>query len=261
MRADAPVVVELRFPRWPTAAGAGFALVLAPLAASIHLPPVRARVLAAALGALAPCGVEGRAESLDYNLLTLRARVAGLSLAADGRGDAPFFEADEVEIDLPWSAAWRGLAIDSLTIVKPRLRVARQSDSSLNLPSPPRGEVPVAEETQPGEATAIAIGRVEVRNLGASFADRTAELDADVSGVELLLAPAQDGQTAGALRLEGSGRLRSGDHETRLHAVESRLAFDGTRVSLEATRLALDEGELRLSGSIGVLEAAPDGHP
>jgi hypothetical protein len=106
-----------RVARTAGAATVGFGLLLA----LAHAPPMRARVLAWALGALEAYGIQGRAARLDYNLLTLDVRIHDLALAAPGRLSEPFFVADYIEADLGWPTIWGRWSAQAIEIRHPRI--------------------------------------------------------------------------------------------------------------------------------------------
>ena len=127
---------EPRRRRWRRVVLASALAALLALVAAAHLPPVRQRVLNAALQWANPrFGVVARATGLDYNLLTLRFTVHGPSVAAAHAIDRPFFAADRIEVDLPWSWVVGRRALQALRVDAPRLTIASDASDRFNLPT------------------------------------------------------------------------------------------------------------------------------
>jgi hypothetical protein len=117
--------------RWRALAG-GLVVALVLLTSLLHAPFVRARVPAAALARLQDSGIRASADRLDYNLFALTGGLQGVTLTAAG-SDTPFFSADAIRFDLPWSVVGGTPAVQSLELDRPRIAIVRQADGSLNL--------------------------------------------------------------------------------------------------------------------------------
>src|SRR3954468_24425429 len=102
----------LRSRRVRLVAGA-LAAAAALLAALVHAPPVRSRVLGIVASRIAATGLVVRADALDYNLFTLTVRLSGVSVATPGAAGTPFLTAKDVRASLPWTMIAGRTAIDS----------------------------------------------------------------------------------------------------------------------------------------------------
>ena len=102
----------------------------------LSIPSTQTRLVGWAFGALdTRFGIVGHAERVDLDLSRLDVRLRGLTLAVRNHADEPFFTAEEARIDLPWSALWDELSIQSVELVRPRLSVRIAADTSSNLPT------------------------------------------------------------------------------------------------------------------------------
>ena len=109
--------------------------VLVVVAAALHLPVVRRALLRAAVGQLERrFDIVLRAESLGYNLATLRVDLAGVTVAAAHDPGTPFLHARRVDLALPWGAVLGGLAFDEIRFDEARVTVVQRRDGTANLP-------------------------------------------------------------------------------------------------------------------------------
>jgi hypothetical protein len=214
--------------RWRVV-GVGVVVCLALLAGVIHLPVVRAGVLSRALTFLRDSGVRADVRRLDYNLFTLTVRLNGIALSAE-RSDTPFFSAEAVDLDLPWSVVGGTVAVQSLEVDRPRITIVREADGSLNLPEIAQTE-DEAESAPPGP---LRIDRLVIRDLNASYGDASLPLSVDGRGVTLDLDSTPGAMLAGRLSMSDGVELRLGDRETAVSTLEGGLAFDGTALSVDA---------------------------
>ena len=105
-------------------------------------------------------GIIGHADTLTLDIARLDLRLGGLTLAARDTPDTPFFTVDEARVDLPWSAVWRSLSIETVELGRPALTIFGFADGTSNLPGgTPSGSVA-------GEITRVA------RRAGRRRADR-----------------------------------------------------------------------------------------
>lgn len=233
--------------RW-LAASTALAATAVAVAVLIHTPPVRAWVLSSLLSRLPAAGLEARIDALDYNLFLLRVGVRGVELSAAG-SDVPFFSADAISLDLPWSAVTGTLAVQALDVDRPRIAIVRAPDGSLNLPETAADD-PDADAEPIG---AVRIDRLAIRGLDARYADTPASLSVDGRGVTLDLDRGQGDLLAGRLSMSDGVTLRVGDRDTRVETLEGDLAFDGAALTIEALALDAPEARLQLDGVVTLL--------
>ena len=166
--------------RRPLFIAVAIAALFALSAAAVHTPPVRSAVLSWAVARLRTGGgIQAAIGDLDYNLLTLGFSAHRITLAADG-SDLPFFSADAIRVNVPWTVVRGRIAIESLEIDNPTLTIVRLADGTFNLPA---SSGPATDPlTGP-----IDVDRLIVNGLALRYEDR----------LELLLQP----QTAAEVRL------------------------------------------------------------
>lgn len=222
--------------------------------ALVHTPVVRRWVVAAALMQLeSRFGIEGRVERIDYNLLSLTARIDGLQLAALARQE-PFFEADQVRLDLPWSAVMAKLAVDSLEVTRPRFSVVQAADGTSNLPAVES----TAPASDPPGALSMPIRRMTVRDLELSFVDRQRDRSLLARGITVALQPAESG-ASGSLTVTEPVRIEWGGRESRIDRLGGGLSFDGQGFGLDEVTVSAPEGSATISGRIESLFSEPSG--
>jgi len=236
--------------RWRIVIAALIASV-AIVAALIHTPPVRARVLSSVLSRLPAAGIEATIDGLDYNLFTLTVGLRSVTLSAVG-SDVPFFSADAIRVDLPWSLLAGTLAVQSLEVDRPRVAVVRGENGSLNLPEMAANDA----DADPQPLGPVRIDRLAIRELDARYADLPASLSVDGRGVTLDLDLEQPDLLAGRLSMSDGVTLRLGDRETRVETLEGDLAFDGATLALRSLILEAPEARLQLEGSVTLLAGA-----
>jgi outer membrane protein assembly factor BamA/autotransporter translocation and assembly factor TamB len=237
---------SLRSRRIRLLAGA-LAAAAAVLAALVHAPPVRSRVLGMLVSRIAAAGLVVRADALDYNLFTLTIRLSGVSLATPGAAATPFLTAKEVRASLPWAVVAGRPAIDHLEIVSPRVTLHRDGLGRDNWTFNPR-------EESSGAPTALHVGRVIVSHLALDWTDdqQSAHADADFT-----LDMAFDGHaTVGPIVMPRPAIVRWRDRTTSIAADGGRLSWNDGDLAVDALSLRAAEGVLRLDGRIDELIGA-----
>ena len=225
--------------------GAALPLLLALCVFAIHTPPARSAALSWALVRLqSAAGFRADISRLDYNLLTLSFSARNVTLAANG-SDEPFFAAEEVRVNLPWSAVPGRIAIESLEIDNPSLTIVRAVDGTLNLP---RG----AETTTEPLRGPIEIDRFLVRGMRARYDDRFAGMLVDARGININLDRPFEGLLNGRLSADDVS-VHTSEQRTRLSRLDGHLAFDGRTLALENVVLEAPEGRLRTDGQLILL--------
>src|SRR5712691_9402209 len=115
--------------------GVGVVTLLLAAFAVLHAPPVRARVLVWLLSRSGNLGVTVGAERLDYNLVTLNARIRGLTVAVNGAAAQPFFSAEEVRLVGGWHALFGLVDFVHVEVVRPRVVLVRDASGARNWPA------------------------------------------------------------------------------------------------------------------------------
>jgi outer membrane protein assembly factor BamA len=199
-------------------------------------------------------GVRLRADSLDYNLLTLRATLTGVSLASLETPDAPLFAADRVEVVLPSTSLLGPLSIERLRVDNARLTVIRYADGTTNLPS---------GGADAGEPRPFPIRQLDVPHLTVTVTDESGDASLVLPGLAVRLGPPAGGPhnggspPAGTVRLTRTGRIRRGQVETAVTALGGGVSFDGRAIDLTRFALTTREIDLVLGGTLALLVEEP----
>jgi outer membrane protein assembly factor BamA len=221
---------------------AGVTLALLAALAAAHAPPARAWARARAEAWLADV-LDGRVriDALDYNLITLKVRARGVRLAGPSAAAAPYFEADRVEVALPWRGL-RRVRLDALALGHARLRVG---ELRAYLAGRPKSAGPGLQRLEIGH---LAVERLDVLN---GDSDWPVAVDLPHLSLDALL-PAPGGASA-KVRAQGRGRVVLAGTEVPVDAVNGTLGFDGQQVRLANLRLDGPDLGLWLSGVIRLL--------
>ena len=185
---------------------AGVVIAAIALLAAAHLPSARERVRRFAIGT-----ARDRFDTaltighLDYNLLTLTFTLRGVSAAAVGAADRPFFRAERLAIGLTPGTLIGRLAFTSIELVRPRLAFTRDAEGRYLLPAGGGG--------RSGQNPRIRIDRLAVRGL-----------DLQIEGVPPLTIDARG--VAGGARPAGRSYPGTADRRQRC-AVPLALGNDG----------------------------------
>ena len=230
----------------------GLFVLLALVVLVARAPFVRRAVLAQVASRLDTMGLRLEARDLTYDLATLTARLNDVTLAARGAG-TPFFHADAVRIDLPWSVVRGSFAVQAIEIDRPRVVIVRDAAGATNLPSMTQPARPPGSPVAP-----IQIDRLLVRDLALSLADAASRTNVSAAGVTLDMRRAAAGPLTGTLSTAGPAAVRVGDRESRIGTFEGRLAFDGATLTTTALDLVAPEVRAHVEGRVALLSAAPD---
>ncbi|MDE3154330.1 MAG: translocation/assembly module TamB domain-containing protein [Acidobacteriota bacterium] len=228
---------------------AGVLAVLALLVGSAHLPFVRARVLNLVLQKIDGYGVVAQADGLDYNLLRLDFRLRGVRLAAPGHTGDPFFTADEIHVDLPWSVVTGPIHLQAIDVTHPRITIVRTAAGS-NLPST------VSPGGGGGTLSSLPVDRLSIQDLQASVRDEPDGFDATMTGLSLALAPSGGG-IAGPIQMTSPARVAWRGRRSSIDTLEGQLGFDGSTLLLNAVRVMTPEGLVQADGRVSSVFSSP----
>jgi len=221
-----------RRPTWRRWTALAAALVVVPLAV-LHTDWAQDRVLRVALRQLSPDGSIA-AHRLDYNLLALRLRLGGLEIRSPG-DPRPYFTADEVHLDAPWSALWTP-SLQHLILVQPRFHVVVDSDGSGNF-------------TGGGDRVemALPIDRLELQGLSVRWEDERFDASLRAERLDLQIA-----EKAGEswLRQPQPAQVRRGEATEELRLTDGTIGWDGLAGLLRELQLDSAPLSLRADGRI-----------
>ncbi len=201
--------------------------------AALHTPWARARVLAAVLARIAPEGGV-HADRLDYRLPTLWFRLHGLQLRTPGQ-ERPYFDADELTLDLPWSSVWRGLSFQHIELRRPRLTVFVAADGTSNFES---GGMSVAAP--------VPVKRLRISELQIEWHDAAAGYEFDAGDIRLDLGDAIKPQ----LEMLGAASLRIADRQAQIELSGGQLSWDGRNLGIDQLRFDSAAARLEIDGTI-----------
>ena len=253
--------MTLRWRRWLVGL---VAIVAGPLllAGLVHLAPVRAHVLTMLVSrARAQYGLDLSVTRLDYNLLTLTARLEHVRVAAvpaerrapgvlPAPGDAPFFEAEVVDVDLPWAIAFGRFSIESVYLSKPRLTLVRSPSGALNLP---RGS---AGPARGGGFQSLPMGPIGVHDGEVVYRNPGSGLEFQVRGIDMALESSGSSLIAGNISATAL-EVREGSQATTATRARGHVSFDGSSLMLDEVEIDAPEVEFRLDGRLTSLFDEP----
>ena len=221
------------------------------------LPFVQTVLIGRAFAVLeARYGIVGRTASIDIDLARLDIRVRGLSLATRERPDEPFFTVDDARVDVPWSAAWGGVSVETIAMVNPTVSVRTDADGSSNLPLP-SGSADVASDS--GDVSSdlrVPIGSLTLRDFTMQWVDELRGLSVDVGRTTLEMSGDRS-RISGPIRLADRITLDLADDGFALTEVEGQLSFDGSAIGFDRLLVAGPEATVTASGELADLFSAP----
>jgi uncharacterized protein involved in outer membrane biogenesis len=218
--------------------GAAVPALLA-LAVAIHTSPVRSAVGSWVVTKLqSTAGVRATIARLDYNLLTLTFSAGNVTLAAEG-SSTPFFSAEAVRADLPWTIVRGPISVESLEIDNPSVTIVREVDGTLNLPT--------GAGTASEPMASIDVGRFVTRGLRVRYENKPAGVLVDARDIDITLERQPGSLLAGRLSAREAA-VHISEHKTALSKLDGMLTFDGTAFALEDFALEAPEGRLYING-------------
>jgi outer membrane protein assembly factor BamA/autotransporter translocation and assembly factor TamB len=221
------------------------AAVLVVVGLGLHSSPARRFVLRQAVQILADrFALVVRADSLQYNVLTLRVRLVDVSVSAAASPDAPFFAADAVDLSLPPSTLRAGFRVERLGVENGRVTITRDENGALNLPAG-RG----AATDEPG---VLPIDHIDAPALSIALVDQPRQLSLILPALTLDVRHA-----GGSIRLLEPGLLRQAQQTTSIARLEGGLAFDGRTAHLRSLSTTTSAGDVTVDGALGLIALAP----
>ena len=224
-------------------------LALLFLFAALHSAPARSWVRSRLVQTLLDSGIEARVADLSYNALTLRIRLERPRLAAVGRSELPFFEADSLVVDVPWSWFWSEPYLQDLEVLRPRIRMLSDSAGG-NFPELSAGGLGDSRPLLPG------FDRLLIEEASIEWTDGGRDAELRLQGVNLIWSPDAGGNPSGRLESLGGGLIRWGDRETSVIGLSTGLSLDGPAIALENLEITFPFGGLSGAASLPLREAA-----
>ena len=221
--------------------GVAGTMLLALLAA--HTPPARALVLRRVAEALrTSSGVDLRAQSISYNLLTLSAELRGVQLAAVQAPSEPFAAADALALSFGVRTLIGDITLKRISVASPRIDVQRRADGTDNLPRATGGA------SNSGD---LVLPPIRIHALDVSFQQPSASAVMRDAAVELT--SAERGRISASIKAQHGVTMRGGDRTIDLEAAEARIDLEGQRLDLRELTASRPGSDLRASGAITLL--------
>ena len=215
--------------------------------AILHSRPSRDRVLRLVTSKAADAGFILHADTLDYNLFTLSARLSGVTVARPGAADTPFLSVDELRASVPWGAITGRFGLDRVEIVSPRVVLRRDQSGHDNWTS----DRPTSSTEGP---TTVHIGRLIVSNLSVDWTDEQRSVHADA---ELSIDLAPDGSaTSGPIVMTRPANVRWRDRAVSIAGSGGRLSWNDRDLAVDSLSLSAAEGTVRLDARVTELLGA-----
>jgi outer membrane protein assembly factor BamA len=220
--------------------GVAGTILLALLAA--HAPPARALVLRRVAEALRTSyGVDLRAKSLSYNLLTLSAELRGIQAATVQAPAEPFAAADAVAVSFGVRTLIGNISVKRLSITAPRVDIRRRADGTDNLPRQSGGSSNSGDFVLPP---------IRVDDLDVSFQQPSVSAAMRQAAVELT--SGERGRISASIKAQQGVRMTAGKRTIDLDAAAARIDLEGERLDLHELSASRPGSDVRASGVVSL---------
>jgi outer membrane protein insertion porin family len=225
------------------AAAAG-ALLVALVA--VHAAPVRALVLRRVRAAVrTSSGIDLRAGSLFYNILTLSAELQRVELASVGTPTEPFATAEALGVTFGVRTLIGDITLRRISLAAPSINIRRYDDGTDNLPR-------VTGAQAAGEG--FVLPPIAVDNLGVSF--RQAGVSAVISGASVRLTSAESGGFSAVIDVQRGVRMTLGERTIDLTTMAGTFAVAGQQLEIRDLTVARPGTTVRANGRVALRGAA-----
>ena len=225
------------------AAAAGVLLIAL---AAVHTAPVRASVLRRVVAVVrASYGIDVRAGSLSYNVLTLSAELRGVELASVDTPSEPFATADALGVTFGARTLIGGVKLRRVSLAAPRITITRHEDGTDNLPRV-SGEV--------SDANSFVLPPIAVDDLGVSF--QQPAMSAAMHGASVRLTSAEPGKITVAIDAQTGMRMTFGDRTIDAESVAGEFDLQSERLDIRELTASRPGTALRANGSITFRDSA-----
>ena len=216
----------------------------------LHAPLFRKKVLRYAINFFEQKkGISLTAQSLEYNLLSLRFTLKGVEIK-DSRKDhlSPFFQADKVKIKIPLALLLGNkLQIQELEIQNPKIAVHIDKEGRNNIPfktqsrkkSPKQAEIPE-----------FVLNKVQVQNAWVHFKDEGRELEWDLPGLEIGLHWMGKSRHSFYLEMDKNGWARYEEHRFTVDGLRIKADLDYQGIDVQDFTLRIPQNRLKFKGRV-----------
>jgi len=226
-----------------------FFLSLALIFILLHTRPVRLKVLRTLESSLEKKqGLKLTASSLNYNLFSLRFRLANVSLSGTAKEDMPvFFKAEEISVRFPLAFIFKkGIHISSLEIRHPRLNYFIDQGGERNLPFPEKPRHPRAVKKKPK----FRLKRVDIENAQILYVDESGQMSGELPDVGIQMCWIGGNGHSVQIRMEKGGHVLYQDIEFGLNEFLATGHIDDSHVDFDRIDLNVSESRLEFSGGL-----------
>ncbi len=217
-------------------------LLLSLLLVLVHTPWVRAFALKKAAAYVeSQYGIKLVADSLQYDLATLRIWLTNVSLTV-GKSDFPaFFQADEVRVRLPISFLFkRGFHLKELAVERPRVRIIYSDRGIPNTPSLPSSTTPLS----------FILERASIREGLFVFSDPAGHIDIKMPGIRIDVAWLERSVHAIRLAAKDEGLAEIGRTRIPIRGLMLAGVFDPDQAAIKELSVSLDQNKLQIKGQV-----------
>jgi outer membrane protein insertion porin family len=214
--------------------------------AVVHTAPVRALVLRRVVAVVrASYGIDVRAGSLSYNVLTLSADLQGAELASVDTPSEPFATADALGVTFGARTLIGDVKLRRVSLAAPRITITRHEDGTDNLPR-------VSGEQS--NTNSFVLPPIAVDDLGISF--QQPAMSAVIHGASVRLTSAGPGKISVAIDAQGGFRMTLGDRTIDAESVTGAFDLEGERLDIRELTASRPGTALRANGSIAFRDNA-----
>jgi outer membrane protein assembly complex protein YaeT len=186
-------------------------------------------------------------QSFDYNLLKFRFALKGVVLQSrERRQMPPFFQAEEVKIDVPLVFLLRKkMRIQNLEIENPEINLVFDARGLSNLPLQ-EGE----KDARRKQIPEFVIERAVVKDALIQFTDKNRGVSGSLSGIWFKLKWEGLGIHSLLLELRETGSVNYGNARYPVEHCALRALFDNRGIDIKKLNVCLAKNEFRLSGRL-----------
>ncbi len=217
-------------------------LLLALLLVVVHTPWVRAFALKKAAAYVEKqYGIKLVADSLQYDLATLRFWLTNVSLTVAKSNLPAFFQSDEVRVRLPVSFLFKkGFHLKELSMERPRVRIIYSDRGIPNTPSLPASTTPIS----------FILEKASIREGLFVFSDPASHIDIKMPGIGIDVFWLE--RSVHALRLAAKDEGLAEIGRTRIPIQGLLLAgkFDPDQASIKELSVSVDHNRLQIKGEV-----------
>ena len=208
----------------------------------MHTAPVRALVLRRVAAVLRTSyGIDVRAGSFSYNVLTLSAELRGVELATVDTPSEPFAAADALGVTFGPRTLFGDVNLQRVSLAAPRIDIRRHEDGTDNLPRVSGGQ---------STGNGFVLPPIAIDDLGVSF--QQPAMSAVIHGASVRLTSAESGKVSAAIDAQRGLRMTVGDRTIDVETVAGAFDIEGQQLDIRDLTAARPGTALRANGRIAL---------